>query len=248
MAYRYLFITDLYEEWNRETLLWEAVPERCLKWLLFIVLKWRKISEEICFLWRNRKCTWSEVQKLAITHPKYLTCENMCELSFLKTFWCCRLFLKNYQILGQRWNWEGHVIEIDPATSTSKGCLLLPVPFHLHAQMFKQPGLLSAVLIPFLGSLHLGQCWADTPTPGTKHSRMVLLPAAATLASWHPLCVLARDSTHNEAPGVHWKGFLLLLLHSPSSLGSCTLQSCAYEYVYMYKYFSLAVWRKYTLV
>lgn len=32
------------------------------------------------------------------------------------------------------------------STYTSKGHLLLPVPFHLHVQMFNQPGLLSAVL------------------------------------------------------------------------------------------------------
>lgn len=70
---------------------------------------------------------------------------------------------------------------------------------------------------------------------------MVLVPAAASLTNLYTLYVFARDSIHTEAPGVHWKGFLLFLLHSPSSLGSRTLQSCAYEYVYMYKYFSLAV-------
>lgn len=53
---------------------------------------------------------------------------------------------------------------------------------------------------------------------------------------------------------IHWKlwGVLKRLSppspYSPSSLGSCTLQSCAYGYVYVHKYFSLAVWRKYTLV
>lgn len=136
MAYRYLFIADLYEERNRETFLWEAVPERCLKWFPFIVLKWRKISEEISFLWKNRKYTWSDVQRLAITHSKYyLICENVHELSFLKTFWCCGLFKKNYQNSGWRWSGEGHMIEIDPAT------FLLPVAFHLHGQMFEQPGL-----------------------------------------------------------------------------------------------------------
>lgn len=36
------------------------------------------------------------------------------------------------------------------------------------------------------------------------------------------LCFV-RDSIHAEDPRVHWKGSLLLL-HSPSSLGSCTLQ------------------------
>lgn len=36
------------------------------------------------------------------------------------------------------------------------------------------------------------------------------------------LC-FARDSIHAEDSGVHWKGSFLLL-HSPSSLGCCTLQ------------------------
>lgn len=39
-GFRYLFIADLYDKWNRETFLWEAVPDRCFDWLLFIVLKW----------------------------------------------------------------------------------------------------------------------------------------------------------------------------------------------------------------
>lgn len=172
MAYRYLFIADLYEERNRETFLWEAVPERCLKWFPFIVLKWRKISEEISFLWKNRKYTWSDVQRLAITHSKYyLICENVHELSFLKTFWCCGLFKKNYQNSGWRWSGEGHMIEIDPAT------FLLPVAFHLHGQMFEQPGLCQQCSDTFLGSLDLRQCWDDTPTPGAEHCWMVLVPA-----------------------------------------------------------------------
>lgn len=105
--------------------------------------RWRNDN----FLWKNRKYTWSDVQRLAVTQLKYyLIRENVHELSFLKSFRCLGLFKKFYQILGQRWNWGRHVIEVDPATYISKGHLLLSVPFHLHARMFKQPGLLSAVL------------------------------------------------------------------------------------------------------
>lgn len=207
--------------------------------------QWRNYS----FLGKNRKCTWSVVQRLAITHPKYyVICENVHELSFLKNFRWCGIFKKIYQILGQRWNWGENMIEVDPAAYARKACLLLPVPFHLHAQMFKQPGLVSAVLshIPgFTGPLAvLGWC----PHSWYRAFLNALVPAATSLTNLNPLYVLARDSIHNEAPGVPWKGFLLLLLHSTSSLGSSTLQSCAYEYIYIYKYFSLAVWRKYTLV
>lgn len=162
MAYRYLFIADLYEEWNRETFLWEAVPERCLKWFLFIVLKWRKISEEISFLWKNRKYTWSDVQRLAITHSKYyLICENVHELSFLKTFWCCGLFKKIYQNSGWRWSWEGDMIEKDPAACASKGFFSCLFP--------------SISMARCLNSL---VCVSSAPSHSWAHSWAVL--------GWHP--------------------------------------------------------------
>lgn len=246
MAYRYLFIADLYEEWNRETFLREAVPERCLKWLLFIVLKWRKISEETSFLWKNRKYTWSDIQRLAITHPKYLICENMHELSFLKAFWCCGLFNKFYQILRQRWDWEWHMIEIDPATYASKVHLLQPVPFHFPAQMFKQPALLSAVLshLPgFTGPLAVLGCH-----PHCCYREFL----SGFGSSCCQLDQLTSSLCFGKRFNPQWSpwGALERLSPSPFSFLSWVLYSailCLWIR-FFYKYFSLAAWRKYTLV
>jgi len=54
------------------------------------------------FLWKNGKYTWSDVQKLAITHREYnLICENVCEQSFLKSVGRFGLFGRFLPVLGR---------------------------------------------------------------------------------------------------------------------------------------------------